>query len=304
MNVDRTLNGLVSTRGAVAVVLSLSLVALPGAASGQGTVCVAPCPVPIFLPNAAPVPFGPGELASYEVDVGFAGGGKGSLSVLPIDTIHGMPTFHVRMELEGRAMLVYHMEDRFDSWMDAEMLFARRFEQKQDETGFDRHRVLDFFPDEMKWRKLEPKDLTQIIDTGELASPLPLDDISFVFYARTLPLEIGTSYSLNRYWKDEGNPVVINVLRRDTIQVPAGTFPTIVVQPIIQTSRMFGEGGEAEIHFSDDEFRRVVYLKADIPVLSSLTMKLKSFTPGTPVVPIPPTEPARGSGLRSPRPSP
>jgi hypothetical protein len=250
------------------------------------------------------VPFGPGEFASYELDVGFAGGGKGSLSVLPIDTIHGMPAFHVRMELEGRAMLLYHMEDRFDSWMDAEMLFARRFEQLQDETGFDRHRVLEFFPDEMKWRKLEPKDLTQIVDTGELASPLPLDDISFVFYARTLPLEVGTSYSLNRYWKDEGNPVVINVLRRDTITVPAGTFPTIVVQPIIQTSRMFGEGGEAEIHFSDDEFRRVVYLKADIPVLSSLTMKLKSFTPGTPVVSTPPTEPARGSGLQNPRPSP
>jgi hypothetical protein len=302
MNVNRPA---MSVRCSIAIAMVLagsSVVAASAAQAAQGAQCARPCGAALVVPGAARVPFGPGESARYDVDVGIAGGGKGSMSVEGIEQIHGFPTYHLRMEIEGRAFLLFHLEDVYHSWMDVESLYSRRFEQDQDETGFDRHRVLDFFPEEMLWRKLVPTDLTSVVDTGELASPLPLDDLSFVYFARTLPLEVGTRYSFSRYWRDTGNPVVLNVIRKDTVTVPAGTFPTIVVQPIIKTSGLFGEGGKAEIHFSDDEYRRVVYLKADIPLLSALTMKLRSFTPGTPVQSEAPGVPARESGLRSPLP--
>ena len=112
-----------------------------------------------------------------------------------------------------------------------------------------------------------------------------MDDISFVYYIRSLPLEVGKTYTLNRYFKQDGNPVTIQVLRKDRREVPAGEFETIVVKPIIQTDGLFGEGGNAEIHFSDDERRLLVYLRSEIPVVGSITLHLERIQEGLPLNP-------------------
>src|SRR5690606_13581637 len=118
-------------------------------------------------------------------------------------------------------------------------------------------------------------------DSGPTASPLPLDELAFVYYVRTLPLVVGETYTLNRYFKEDGNPVVVRVLRKETREVPAGRFNTVVVQPVIQTSGLFSQGGNAEIHFSDDEHRHVVYLRTEVPLVGSLTLHLTSVREGT-----------------------
>ena len=75
--------------------------------------------------------------------------------------------------------------------------------------------------------------------------------------------------------------MVLQVLRRETVQVPAGRFRTIVVRPIIRTDGMFGEGGRAEVYFSDDEYRIPVLIRSRVPVVGSLSMHLRTFRPGT-----------------------
>lgn len=106
----------------------------------------------------------------------------------------------------------------------------------------------------------------------------PLDDLSFVYFARTLPLEVGETYEFNRYFKEDGNPVILKVLRKDERETKAGVFSTIVVQPIIPNSSLYSEGGNAEIHFSDDERRLVVYMKVDGPILPfNITMHLEEI---------------------------
>jgi hypothetical protein len=54
----------------------------------------------------------------------------------------------------------------------------------------------------------------------------------------------------------------------------------IIIQPIIQTEGLFGEGGHAEVAISDDPRRLVVQLKSSVPVIGSLNLYLKSYTPG------------------------
>jgi hypothetical protein len=97
---------------------------------------------------------------------------------------------------------------------------------------------------------------------------------------RTLPLEVGKTYTFNRYFKEDGNPVTVKVLRRQKVTVPAGTYNTIVVQPIIKTKGLFSEGGQAELYFTDDERRILVQLKSKVKVLRSLDMNLTGYTPG------------------------
>ena len=72
------------------------------------------------------------------------------------------------------------------------------------------------------------------------------------------------------------------MLRKDRRETGAGVFNTIVVQPIIPNSSLFAEGGNAEIHLSDDERRILVYMKVDGPVLPfNLTLHLEEMQFGT-----------------------
>ncbi len=74
--------------------------------------------------------------------------------------------------------------------------------------------------------------------------------------------------------------MLLRVVRRDEVEVPAGVFKTIVVEPTIQTRGLFGKGGEAELHFSDDERRLLVYMRSKVPVLGSLTLHLREIREG------------------------
>jgi hypothetical protein len=226
------------------------------------------------ITTAAAVPFGPGERSVYQVRLGAVSVGRGTLEVLGIENVGGSPTYHTRLHVQGGLPLA-RVNTRMDSWVDVAGIFSRRFEQDQHELRFRRHRIFDFYPESRSYRQRDSGEI------GSLPTSQPLDDVSFLYYARTIPLRVGESYSIRRYFKDSGNPVVLHVLRRETITVPAGTFNTIVVQPIIQTDGLFGEGGRAEVYLTDDDRRLLVQLRSRVPLIGSLQLNLQSYEPGT-----------------------
>jgi hypothetical protein len=203
------------------------------------------------------------------------GGGEASLRVEGIDTVHGHPTYRLALQMTGR--WTWANLNTFDrSWLDVNHLFARRFHQLHRSTGDNRDRTYEFFPEEMRYVNPANAD-----DAGDLATAQPLDDISFIYHVRTLPLSGPTDYLESRYYKAEGNPVTVQVLRTERVRVPAGDFEAIVVRPIIRTNGLFREGGQAEIWLSNDERRVLLKLKAKVK-LGSLTMELRSYEAGTP----------------------
>jgi hypothetical protein len=224
--------------------------------------------------RAAAVPFGVGERMTYKVRLGIVGNvGTGSMEIEGVETIRGRETYAMRFRLQGGVAFA-KVDDDFRSWMDTQTLFSHRFKQDQKEVKYERHRTIDFFPAQRTWRTTDGQD------SGTLPTDQPLDDVSFLYFLRTLQFEVGKTYSFNRYFKEDGNPVTVKVLRRQTVTVPAGTFRTIVVQPIIKTKGLFSEGGQAEIYFTDDDKRILVQLKSKVKVLKSLDMHLQSYTPG------------------------
>jgi hypothetical protein len=234
--------------------------------------------VPGVLPaqaaGRARLPFSAGERAEYQVRLGAVSVGSGFVEVVGTELVNGFSTFHTRMRVTGGVPLA-HVDDRYESWIDTQGVFSRRFVQDVHEVRYRRQRSYDFDPAHRRWSRTD-KD-----ESGPLPTDKPLDELSFMYYARTLPLEVGDEYNLARYFKESGNPVVLKVLRRETVDVPAGRFRTIVVQPTIRTSGLFGEGGRAEIYFSDDDRRIPVLIKSRVPVVGSLTMSLRTYRPGT-----------------------
>ena len=97
---------------------------------------------------------------------------------------------------------------------------------------------------------------------------------------RSIPLALGQTYSFDRYFKPDRNPVRVVVLRSEKVKVPAGTFSTVVVRPIIKTTGLFSEGGKAEVWFSDDDARLLVQLKTQTRVGSLNLFLRKVQRPG------------------------
>ena len=225
----------------------------------------------------APVPFGPGERLDYRITYGILGKrGNATTEVMAVDDVRGNRAYHLRFAMKGGA-LGFGIDDVQESWLDVGRLYSHRFKQDLNQTTYERLRTLDFYPAERVWRRVEK------VESGPLDSDLPLDDVSFMYWARTLPLEVGQTYEFKRYFKESGNPVTLKVLRRETVKVPAGTFNTIVVQPLIRTSGLFGDGGRAEVYFTDDEHRMIVLLKTRMSI-GTLQLQLEKFTPGEKLV--------------------
>jgi hypothetical protein len=215
----------------------------------------------------------PGERARYELRLAGRTVGTGVLEVLGVEQVAGHNTLHARLQVSG-GVLFAKVNDRFDSWIDPDRLFSRRFVQDQKELTNKRYRDYHLSPEQKSYRQA---------DTGEqepLGTSEPLDDVSFLFYARTLPLHVGDVDTIPRYFK-QGRDVILRVLRKERVTVPAGTFETIVVQPTITNAGgLFGQGGHAEVYFTDDAARTLVMLKSRVPVIGSLSLHLTDFRAG------------------------
>ncbi|MFL2544872.1 MAG: DUF3108 domain-containing protein [Longimicrobiales bacterium] len=229
-------------------------------------------------PLAAVVPFGPGERLTYQVKIGIINSGSAHMEVLGIDSIREEPSYHLEMSLKGSLLFgAVQVNDHYQSWLGTRSVSSHRYVSDVHQLTYSRYRNFEFRPEEMSWEETESGD------TGRLATALPLDDISFLYFVRTLPLEIGQTYTLPRYFKKEGNPVVIKVEGKKVVEVPAGTFNTIVVRPIIKTRGLFSEGGEAELYLTDDDNKHLVYLRSKIPIVGSVTLHLESISEGSPI---------------------
>jgi uncharacterized protein DUF3108 len=230
-------------------------------------------------PLAARAPFGPGEHLVYKVKVGIFGVGEGYMSVVGVEEVRGNLVYRVEMGIRG-GLGPAKVNDTYQTWFDVSTLQSWRYIRDVDEVGYQSYRHWEFFPERMRWERQDNDE------AGDLASALPLDEIAFIYFIRTLPLEVGKTYTLSRYFLGKGNPVVVRVLRKDQRETEGVLYNTIVVAPEIQTDGLFGKGGSAEIHFTDDERRIPVYVKSDIPHFpGSLTLHLRSIHEGFPLNP-------------------
>ena len=225
----------------------------------------------------AAVPFGVGERAEYNLKYGIIPAGSGVTEVVAIDSIRGRETWHTSFRVTG-GVPGYRVRDRFESWMDVETLASLRHRQETREGSRERERQFEIYPD----RRVYVENDREPMPTVEQ----PLDDGSFLYFIRTIPLEVGQEYSFDRYFRPDRNPVRVQVLRRERVSVPAGTFNAIVIRPIIKTKGVF-ENGRAEVWLSDDSSRLLLQIKSKMRI-GSLNLFLRSFSPGT----------ARDSGKR------
>jgi hypothetical protein len=186
------------------------------------------------------------------------------------DTIRGHTSWRAIFTISGGTFF-FRVRDSTVSWFDTATLSSLRFVQHIREGRYHADRDYAIYPERATYARLGKPEVPSVHE--------PLDDASFLYFLRSIPLEVGRTYTFNRYFQPEGNPIIIRVLRRERVTVPAGTFNAIVVQPQITTPGIFSKKGHAEVWLADDSTRMMLMLKSGLS-FGSLNLYLTSNSPG------------------------
>jgi len=218
------------------------------------------------------VPFETGEKLTFDVRFGGIKVGTGRMEVMGLQDVRGREAWHTRFTVKGGIPL-YKVNDRMESWIDTRTFESLRFVQDLEEGRRDKERTFEIYPERGTFSEKGEVEHAPSVDD-------PLDDAAFLYFVRTIPLEVGKTYEFNRYFRPDRNPVQIRVVRKELVKVPAGTFKTVVIQPIIKSKGIFSEKGHAEMWLTDDSRRLLVQMKSNLSI-GSLSLYLRGYVPGT-----------------------
>jgi len=217
-----------------------------------------------------PAPFHVGEELVFKATFGIIPAGTAKMRVESIDTVRGRPAYHITFAIDG-GIIGFRIHDRYESWMDVETLSSLRHKQQISEGRYKRSTTYEIYPELGQYQKND-EPMQASVDN-------PLDDGSFVYALRAMAVGVGDTLRVDRYFRPDRNPVVLVGSRRERIDVGAGSFSSLVIRPSIKANGIFGENGEAEVWFSEDERRIPLKIKSKFAKFS-LNLSLESFVPG------------------------
>ena len=211
--------------------------------------------------------FAPGEVLTYRAVSGrFGSFGRGTMRVDgPVD-IRGRQALQLSFDFRGRVG-IFRVEDRTRSWISADDLSSLRYERTERSPLGTRSEDVEIYPDEGRWESAAGAG-------GETECPHPLDELSFLYYVRALPLNEGAESTLTHHFDRGRNPVTLKVLGRETIEVPAGAFETIVVEMSVSDERV----SAMRLFLVDDEARIPVRIESSAPWVGSTRLLLESVS--------------------------
>jgi hypothetical protein len=208
---------------------------------------------------AAPYPFSVGETLRYEARLGYFPVGTASVSVNRLVRERGEEAFEFSGTGKGGPpgwRVSYDLTSRVATDEFHSLRFHRRMVQggKVDEHGYV------IVPDSARYRE-------EGVPGDWAAPPDPLDELAFLYYLRSAQLQVGRSYTLERYFKTGYNPIQVTVTGKEMMPVPGGSNASCLAVQV--TAR----GSTMRVWFTDDKRRLPVQMELPLP-FGSVTLSL------------------------------
>jgi hypothetical protein len=125
------------------------------------------------------------------------------------------------------------------------------------------------YPEQKRW---EATDGT----AGVSPTDSSLDELSFIFFLRTLPLTPGTSYRFDRHFDTSRNPVLVQIVRREVTATPLGELRTVLVEMRVRDPKHYEGEGLVRFNFTDDACRLPARIESTMPILGKAIMSLRA----------------------------
>ncbi len=223
-----------------------------------------------ILPNHA---FGVGEKLTFIIRWGPVHAGEAVMEVPEIRKYNGRRVYLIRSTARTNRTFsaFFKVRDRVESLMDMDGLFSWHFEKHLREGKF----VADI-EEEFDQRH------HFVVSRGDTirVAPYVQDVLSSLYYIRTRPLVVGEPIAVVNYADRKVYPLEVKILRKEEINVRAGKFHCVVIEPILKSTGIFQQKGKLTVWLTDDEHHMPVLMKSKV-VVGSFIAELKKFRLGS-----------------------
>lgn len=216
--------------------------------------------------------FGIGEKLRFDIGYGFINAGYATIEVVDLIEFNQRPCYQVVSTAHSNKFFsnFYRVEDRVESIIDAIGIFSWRFEKRLREGNYRSDRAYEF--DQYNHRVVYEGDTMEI-------PPFVQDALSLLYYARTQELKVGESIYIDNFTDGKQYPLEVRILKRETINVKAGRFDCLVVEPLLLSSGVFKHEGRLKVWLTDDRLKIPVQMKSRV-LVGSITAELTDFELG------------------------
>ncbi len=218
------------------------------------------------------VAFGVGETLKFAIGWEKIVAGHAEITVPEVIEYRGRTCFRVRSTARSTRFFstFFNVEDWAESIIDAREIIPLHFEKHLREGKYKADRMVDFYPE--YGAACTPSDTVAV-------PPYVQDALSLMYFVRTQPLNIGDTLHVDNFSKNKTYPLVVRVVKRERIQVKAGTFNTIVVEPLLQAAGLFKHKGRLKVWLTDDRLKMPVLMKSKV-IVGSIIAELEEYKLG------------------------
>jgi hypothetical protein len=185
----------------------------------------------------------------------------------PVD-VRGTSTYLLRFDSRVRIALLTGVSHS-SSWFDPVRRLSLRFLKHEKNPLTHDDVSVDMYPDQKTWKSVDGEG-------GNSPDALPLDELSFIYFIRTLPLTPGATYQFDRHFDAARNPVVISVIRREMIPTPMGELKTVLVEMRVRDPKHYKGDGVIRFNLTDDECRLPARIESTMPIVGKAVLTMKS----------------------------
>lgn len=217
--------------------------------------------------------FAEGERLVFDVGYSFITAGEAVMSIPKTDSLFGRSVYRVLFTVNSTKTFswIYKVEDRYETYLDIHGVFPWHFTQKVREGSFLRDFSAWF--DQVK----------NIAYSGDKQYPIPPyvhDAVSAFYFVRTLDYSksrVGEKMMLQNFFRDTTYSLAVKFLGRQRIDVDAGTFDCIIIEPLMKEGGLFKSEGRVLIWLTDDERKIPVRVSTKV-VVGSIDAELREYS--------------------------
>lgn len=224
-----------------------------------------------YVPNTA---FGFGERLTFDLGYKFITAGEAVMQIgEKASTVSGRPTYEAKFDVKTTSSFdkVFKVRDRYVSYIDVDGIFPWRFEQMVREGKYSR----DFAAN------IDQRGNMAKTTEGSFKVPAYVHDILSAFYyvraADLKSMKKGQSFTLKNFYGKKTHDLRVKVLGRERVEVDAGTFDCVVVEPMVTEGGLFKSEGRIIVYLTDDDRKIPVKVSTKV-VIGSIDGSLTKYS--------------------------
>jgi hypothetical protein len=217
--------------------------------------------------------FGVGERLVYDVGYSFIIAGEAVFSIPQIQTVSERECYQILFSVVSTPTfsLLYKVDDRYETMVDKKGIFPLRYTQRIREGRYSNDFAAEF--DQLNC-------IAKTKDGSYKTPPYVYDAVSALYFVRTLDFSQkrpGEKIYLKNFYKDSTYQLAVKFLGYQQVDVDAGTFNCLLVEPLMKEGGLFKSEGRIIIWMTNDERKIPVKVSSKV-VIGSIDAELREYS--------------------------